>query len=405
LKRAFNIITKPVGPICNLNCQYCFYLEKEKLYPGEKNWIMPEDVLESFIQQYIEIQDVKTIHFTWQGGEPTLPGLNYFKKAVEFQKKYSNGKKIENAFQTNGILLDDQWCEFFVTNNFLVGLSIDGPRYLHDQYRINKKGKSTFDYVLQASRFLKKHDVQFNTLTVVNRVNSYHSLEIYHFLKEVGSGFIQFIPAVEKKRLDEHTNLKRVSADTGYSAQVTEWSVEPVQYGNFLCQIFDEWVRNDVGTYFIQTFDVALERWYGMPSSLCIFAETCGTTLAMEHNGDLYSCDHYVFPENRLGNIKQQPVDLLVFSEQQIKFGLDKRNLLPDFCKKCEVKFACNGECPKNRFITTPDGESGLNYLCEGYKQFFHFIAPYMWFMAEELKQKRAPANVMKWARDRIGSQ
>ncbi len=353
---------------------------------------MPDAVLANFTRQNIEKQDVDTIQFVWQGGEPTLAGIDFFKRAIELQKKYSHGKRIANAFQTNGILLNDAWCEFFKKNNFLVGISIDGQQHLHDRYRKTKGGKPTFNAVLEGIRYLKKHNVDFNTLTVVNRVNSYHPLEVYHFLKEIGSGFMQFIPIVEKEP-------ESAAADS--SALATVWSVEPVQFGNFLCAIFDEWVRNDVGKYFIQAFDVALESWFGVPASLCIFAETCGTALAIEHNGDLYSCDHFVFPENYLGNIKQQSIDALVFSEQQLKFGQDKRDRLPDFCKKCDVQFACNGGCPKHRFQTTPDGESGLNYLCAGYKNFFCHIAPYMRFMANELRQQRPPANVMAWAGNR----
>lgn len=354
---------------------------------------MPREVLENFIRQYISGQDAGVVQFVWQGGEPTLSGLAFYKEAVELQNKYGNGKKIENAFQTNGILLDDTWCDFFVEHNFLIGLSIDGPQRLHDQYRIDKGGKSTFDAVRKGIGFLKKHGVEFNTLTVVNRGNSYHPLEVYHFLKEIGSGYMQFIPVVEKKPPDQSGFLKQPSP------LATDWSVEPVQYGHFLCEIFDEWVRHDVGKYFIQTFEVALESWYGMPASLCVFAETCGNALAIEHNGDLYSCDHYVFPEYRLGNIDHRPIDSLVLSEPQQKFGRDKKERLPDFCKKCEVRFACHGGCPKNRFAVAPDGQPGLNYLCAGYKQFFNHIDPSMRFMANELSQRRPPANVMRWAK------
>lgn len=391
LTRAINIIAKPVGPICNLDCQYCFYLEKEKLYPSESSWIMPREVLENFIRQYIAGQDGGVVQFVWQGGEPTLAGLAFYEEAVALQHKYGNGKRIENAFQTNGILLDEAWCDFFVKHNFLVGVSIDGPQWLHDQFRIDKGGKPTFDAVVKGIGFLKKHGVAFNTLTVVNRANSYHPLEVYHFLKGIGSGFMQFIPAVEERTPDRSDVSKQPSP------LLSDWSVEPAQYGRFLCKIFDEWVRHDVGKYFIQTFDVALESWYGMPASLCVFAETCGNALAIEHNGDLYACDHYVFPEYQLGNIEHQPLDALVRSEPQQKFGRKKRNLLPDYCKKCAVRFACNGGCPKNRFTVTPDGQPGLNYLCAGYKQFFNHIAPYLRFMASELSQSRPPANVMMW--------
>ena len=399
---AFHIMAKPVGPICNLDCKYCFYLEKEKLYPKTSNWAMSEDVLEAYIRQYIEAQSVPVISFAWQGGEPTLLGVDYFRKVVGLQEKYANGKRIENAFQTNGVLLDDQWGEFLAENKFLVGLSIDGPRELHDKYRVDKGGQPTFDRVMRGMGYLKKHSVKFNALTVVQRHNSYHPLEVYRFLKEVGSGFMQFIPIVERisKSPNSH-GLVLIPPSFEASAKVSPWSVEPAQYGEFLSRIFDEWVRHDVGRYYVQLFDVALEMWLGMEASLCVFRETCGAAMAMEHNGDLYSCDHYVYPENKLGNIMEYPLEALANSPQQKKFGQDKRDTLPRYCRECEVRFACNGECPKHRFIRTPDGEEGLNYLCAGYKIFFNHIDPYMRFMAEEFRQGRPPANVMDWARQR----
>ena len=391
MKNSFNIIAKPIGAICNINCQYCFYLEKEKLYPSENNWIMTDEVLEKFTRQYIEHQNSETINFVWQGGEPGLAGIDFYKKAVQYQKKYANEKKIENSFQTNGIFLDDTWCKFFADNNFLVGISIDGPKNLNDKYRIDRKGNSTFDAVIKGINSLLKYSVDFNTLTVVSRTNSYHPLEVYNFLKEVGSKFIQFIPAVEK------INTKNSKYNSYLDLPVTGWSIEPLQYGNFLCEIFDEWIKKDVGEYFIQTFDVALERWCNMPSSLCIFAETCGDALAIEHNGDLYSCDHFVNQENLLGNIKNQPMSSLINSDHQIKFGCDKNELLPNYCKQCEFKFACNGGCPKDRFIKSPEGEDGLNYLCQGYKKFFSHISPSMNFMKNELAHTQPPSNVMRW--------
>jgi serine-type anaerobic sulfatase-maturating enzyme len=399
---AFHIMTKPVGPICNMDCRYCFYLEKENLYPGTSDWKMPEEVLEAYVRQYIESQTAPTITFAWQGGEPTLLGVDYFQKIVELQKRYGNGKRIENAFQTNGMLLDDRWCEFLAANKFLVGLSIDGPREMHDRYRVDKGGRGTFDRVMRGLGCLKKHGVEFNTLTVVQRHNSHHPLKVYRFLKEVGSGFIQFIPIVERiAQAPGPDGLLLIGPVSGQVAKVSEWSVEAAQYGKFLCAIFDEWVRNDVGRYFVQMFDVALESWMGFAASLCVFRETCGAAMAIEHNGDLYSCDHFVYPENRLGNIMEAPLARLVNSAQQQKFGLDKRDTLPRYCRECEVRFACNGECPKHRFIRTPDGEEGLNYLCAGYKMFFKHIGPYMQFMAGELSQQRAPANVMAWAQER----
>lgn len=395
---AFHVMAKPTGPICNLDCKYCFYLEKENLYPGKRDWAMSPEVLESYIRQYIQAQTAPAITFAWQGGEPTLLGIDYFRRIVELQQKYSDGRNIANVLQTNGVLLNDQWAEFLAANGFLVGISIDGPRELHDCYRVNKGGRPTFDAVMAGIGYLKKHGVDFNTLTVVNRKNSYHPLEVYRFLREIGSGYMQFIPIVE--RIAEAAGpdgLHLISPDFKNSAEVSEWSVESLQFGKFLCSIFDEWVRRDVGTSFVQIFDVALESWFGMPQGLCVFRENCGMALAVEHNGDLYSCDHFVYPENKLGNIMERPMESLVGSPQQRRFGTAKRNTLPRYCRECEVRFACNGECPKHRFLTTPDGEPGLNYLCAGYKLFFNHIAPYMEFMAEELKNDGAPANVMFW--------
>lgn len=390
----FQVMAKPSGPICNLDCEYCFYLEKKKLYPENTDFVMGEDILEAFIKQKIEGHDIPNVSFVWQGGEPTLLGVDYFRKVVEFQRKYANGKKIENGFQTNGILLDDEWCSFFSQNNFLVGISIDGPQSFHDKYRVHKGGQSSFEKVVNGINILKKHQVEFNTLTVVNRINSYFPIEVYNFLKDTGSRYMQFIPVVE--RISEKENLQLVLPDFNGDARVTEWSVESEQYGIFLCEIFDEWVRKDVGEYFIQIFDVALESQLGMHQSLCVFNETCGKALAIEHNGDVYSCDHYVYPENMLGNIIDKPLESMVYSKQQIGFGQNKKNSLPKFCRDCEVKYACNGECPKHRFIKTPDGEEGLNYLCAGYKKFFSHIEPYMKFMAVELSNNRPASNVMK---------
>jgi uncharacterized protein len=399
---SFHIMTKPTGPICNLDCKYCFYLEKEKLYPSYSGWKMPDDVLDNYVRQYIEGQAAETISFAWQGGEPTLLGVDFFRRSVALQAKYACGKRIDNAFQTNGVLLDDEWGEFLVQNKFLVGLSIDGPRELHDRYRVDKGGQPTFERVMRGLNVLKKHGVDFNTLTVVGRHNSRQPMEVYRFLKEIGSGFMQFIPIVERiAKHPDDAGLVLIAPSATGGARVSEWSVEPLDFGNFLCTIFDEWVRHDVARYYVQIFDVALELWLGLPASLCVFRETCGSAMAMEHNGDLYSCDHFVYPENKLGNIMQSPIESLVGSPQQTKFGLDKRDTLPRYCRECDVRFACNGECPKHRFIHTPDGEAGLNYLCAGYKLFFHHIDPYMRFMANELRHRRAPANVMQWARER----
>ena len=398
----FHLLAKPVGPVCNLACKYCFYLEKEALYahkPGVSEWALPEAVLEEYVRRYIESQPTPVINFAWQGGEPTLLGVEYFRKAVDLQKKYANGKRIENSLQTNGILLDDAWCEFLAQNRFLVGLSVDGPRELHDCYRVDKAGGPSFDKVLRATECLKKHKVDFNTLTSVHRRNSLKPLDVYRFLKEAGSGFMQFIPIVERIAADPASDRLLVSPHSSAAAHVAEWSVEPLQYGKFLCAIFDEWVRNDVGTIFVQLFDVTLASWVGMEPNLCVFQRTCGAAAVLEHNGDVYSCDHYVYPENRLGNIMELPVESMLQSPQQVRFGQDKLNRLPRACLECPVRFACNGECPKHRFVRAPDGDENLNYLCPGYKLFFAHVKPYMDFMAAELQAERPPSNVMEWVR------
>jgi len=395
-------MAKPTGPVCNMDCTYCFYLEKENLYGPGKDYRMPDDILEAFIRQKIEAHTVPEVNFAWQGGEPTLLGVAFFEQVVRLQQKYADGKKITNAFQTNGILIDARWAEFFAAHDFLIGLSIDGPREFHDKYRVNKGQRPTFDQVSKGLEFLKQYQVEFNTLTVVQNHNAQYPLLIYHFLKEAGSGFIQFIPIVERAALDhESGKLALVSPDYYGSAVVTEWSVRPEMYGRFLTTIFNEWVRHDVGKVFVQLFDVALGSWFSGNPGLCVFRETCGEALAIEHNGDLYSCDHYVYPENRLGNIMENPLAAMVNSHQQRQFGQAKKSTLPDYCLACEVRFACNGECPKHRFIKTPNGEQGLNYLCAGYKMFFHHIDPYMRFMADQLRHNRTPANVMAWVQEK----
>lgn len=398
----FHIMTKPIGPVCNLDCSYCFYLEKQKLFPSGENFKMTDEVLESYIRQYIEAQHVPSVSFAWQGGEPTLLGIRFFRKVVELQRRYANGKEISNALQTNGTLLDDEWCEFLAREKFLVGLSIDGPARLHDAYRVTKKGGGSYEKVLAGLRLLKKHGVEFNTLTVVSRANSKHPLEVYRFLREIGSGFIQFIPLVERLPDEEAKRLgldlaapPRADEEGARRMPVTPWSVEPRQYGAFLVEIFDEWVRRDVGRVFVQIFDVALGNWAGAGGGLCVFSETCGSALALEHDGSLYSCDHYVYPAYKLGSLADQPLGEMVRSARQQKFGNDKRDTLPRYCRECEVRFACHGECPKHRFIRTPDGEPGLNYLCAAYKRFFTHIDPAMRTMTALLRAGRAPAEIM----------
>ena len=396
-------MTKPVGPICNLDCKYCFYLEKERLYPSGENWRMSDQVLESYVRQYIQQQDAPQVTFAWQGGEPTLLGVDFFRRAVALQKQYANGKTITNALQTNGTLLDDQWGAFLAENGFLVGLSIDGPRDLHDQYRVDKQQRPTFDAVMRGLDVLKRHRVEFNTLTVVHRANSRKPLEVYRFLKEIGSEFIQFIPLIERVAGGRLKVLNFDFAEPPLPGEpedpdspATRWSVEAHQYGEFLCAIFDEWIRCDVARFFVQLFDVALGQWLGAGSSLCVFAEKCGDALALEHNGDLYACDHYVYPRYRLGNLMNQSLGEMVASPQQRKFGTDKSTTLPQYCRRCSVRFACNGECPKHRFIKTPDGEEGLNYLCPAYKRFFTHIDRPMRVMAELIRRGEPPARIMQ---------
>jgi uncharacterized protein len=385
----FHVLGKPSGATCNLDCTYCFFLSKEKLYPNSR-FRMSDETLETYIRQLIESQRAPEVTISWQGGEPTLMGLDFFKRAMDYVNIYARpGVTVGHTMQTNGILLNDDWCEFFREHNFLIGLSLDGPQPMHDTYRVDKGGAPTFHKVLRAARLLQEHQVECNILTTVNAANADHPLEVYRFLRdEVGTNFIQFIPIVE--RINEQGEIGFQEGN-----QVSERSVKPEQWGTFLITIFDEWVRHDVGTVFVQMFDAALASWYGAPPALCIFAETCGNALALEHNGDLYSCDHFVEPKYLLGNIKKQHMIELVASDQQRQFGLHKRDSLPRYCRECEVRFACHGECPKNRFIETPDGEPGLNYLCAGYKAFFLHVDKPMRIMAEMLRRNRAPAEVM----------
>ena len=382
----FHIMLKPRGPICNLDCKYCYFLSKERLYP-DSGFRMDAELLENYTRQYIAAQPGPEVTFAWQGGEPTLMGLDFFRQAVAFQEKYAPpGKRIANTLQTNGVLLDEEWCRFLKEQNFLVGLSLDGPRDLHDAYRVDKGGRPTFDRVMRGLRMLQEHEVTFNVLTTVHAANAEHPLRVYRFLRdEVETDFIQFIPIVER---DNGTGFQE-------GDRVTGRSVGAGQYGAFLIAIFEEWVRRDVGRVFVQIFDVALGAWMGQQPGLCIFRETCGDALALEHNGDLYACDHYVEPGYLLGNIRQQEMIELVTSEPQRQFGQAKRDTLPDYCRQCEVRFVCNGGCPKNRFSRTPAGEPGLNYLCAGYKAFFKHIDPAMKVMAGELRARRPPANVM----------
>lgn len=395
-------MAKPIGPICNLGCRYCFYLEKENLFGANESFRMSDEVLETFIRQFIEAQDTPEISFAWQGGEPTLLGVDFFQKVTGLQRKYADGKRIVNAFQTNGTLLDDAWGSFLAEHRFLVGISIDGPPKFHDLFRKDKREQGTYARVANGLGILKKHGVAFNTLTVVNRANARKPLELYRFLKRLGAEYLQFIPLVERVADQEarklalnHAIPPRSEESLSAHPSVTEWSVEPRQYGEFLAAIFDEWVQQDVGRIFVQLFDTALAKWMGHGGGLCVFSETCGGALALEHNGDVYSCDHFVYPQWKLGNILHQSLADIASSEKQAAFGKAKAAMLPKACRECEVRFACNGECPKNRFMHTRDGEPGLNYLCPAYKHFFVHIAPAMEQMATLLRRGLPAAWVM----------
>jgi uncharacterized protein len=407
---AFNVMAKPAGAVCNLRCSYCYYLEKRTLYEGQA-LRMSTDTLEEFIKQYIEAQKIPVVTFVWQGGEPSLAGIEFYQTVVRLQQKYANGKRIENAFQTNGTFIDDRWCTFFKEHNFLVGISIDGPENLHNAFRKDTAGEGSWKKVMKGISLLHKHKVEFNTLTTVNRITGDHPLAIYRFLKEIGSGFIQFLPVVEIIATENvaGSGLHLITPSHQGKKKVTEWSVRPEQYGKFLTAVFDEWVRNDVGRYFVQLFDVTLANWVGQIPGLCVFSETCGDALVIEHNGDVYSCDHFVYPEHYLGNIHSDSLTTLATSEKQLQFGQAKLRNLPRYCLECEYRFACHGECPKHRWEKTPDGEEGLNYLCPAYKMFFRHVHPYMQYMADQLAKKQAPANVMAWIkqneRDQMANQ
>ncbi|MCC6485636.1 MAG: anaerobic sulfatase maturase [Armatimonadetes bacterium] len=380
MPQSFHVMLKPRGAICNLDCSYCFYLRKEALFERDSSFKMSDEVLESFTRQYIEAQSVPEVTFAWQGGEPTLMGIEFFEKALECQRKYARpGMTIHNAFQTNGTLIDDEWCTFLRDNRFLVGLSLDGPRELHDANRVDKGGHPTFDRVYATLKRFQRYGIEHNVLCVVNSVNCHKPLEVYRFFRDERVQFMQFIPAVEQLP----------------DGAVTDWTVPAEHWGRFLCGVFDEWVRKDVGRIFVQHFDMSLQAWMGMEPSLCVHAKTCGNALAMEHSGDLFSCDHFVRPEYYLGNIMRTPMKQMAASPFQRKFGQDKLDTLPRQCRECEVRFVCNGGCPKDRFITTADGEEGLNYLCAGYRMFFNHINGPMRTMARLLREQKPPAMIM----------
>lgn len=404
--RPLYVMAKPASSLCNLNCKYCYYLEKNNLYKdvsATRRYVMDDDTLERFTREYINAQTMPEVLFTWHGGEPLMRPLAFYKKALEMQKKYGAGRLIDNSIQTNGTLLTDEWCRFFKENNWLVGLSIDGPQDFHDEYRRTRQGGPSFRKVMQGIDLLNKHGVEWNAMAVVNDYNADYPLEFYNFFKEIGCRYIQFTPIVE--RIQSHTDGRHLASilDKGADVPLADFSVSPEQWGEFLCTLFDEWVRHDVGEYFIQIFDATLANWVGQQPGVCTMGRSCGHAAVMEYNGDIYSCDHFVFPEYKLGNIREQSIVEMISGERQTKFGLAKRGSLPTQCRQCKFTDICNGECPKNRFMTTATGEPGLNYLCRGYHRFFSHVAPYMDFMKAELEAQRPPANVMGHV-DRIKS-
>jgi uncharacterized protein len=398
---AFSSMVKPIGSSCNLDCAYCYYLDKAPTIYDNRQPVMSLRLLEEYIRQYIEANQVPEVTFVWHGGEPMLAGLDYYKKAVEFQRKYAAGKAIINSLQTNGTLINADWCKFFHDNLFLIGLSLDGPRNIHDAYRVNNAGKPTFDKVMAAVGQMTQYGVEYNTLSVVNNISEGRGAEIYTFLKSIGSRFMQFLPALEYVMPEDNEGRHVIVSPGTKGSARAPWSVSPLGYGQFMTDIFDEWVLNDVGKYFVQAFDMTLAQWVGAKPGLCVYSETCGDALVVEHNGDVYSCDHFVYPEYKLGNIMNEELVSLYRSPRQFEFGVNKRNTLPRFCLRCKYYFACRGECPKHRFIKTENGEDNLNALCEGFKYYFEHVGPYMDQMKSLLMQKKAPALVMEWARNR----
>ena len=389
------VMLKPAGAHCNLACKYCYYLEKNKLYPTAQRHLMSDEMLEQFTREYIEAQTMSQVLFTWHGGEPLLRSIDFYRKALSLQQKYAGGRHIDNVIQTNGTLLTDEWCEFFAQNHWLVGISIDGPQPYHDHYRLTAAGKPSWKKVMQGIKLLKKHGVEWNAMAVVNAYNVNHPLEFYRFFKENGCQFLQFTPIVERLTRHEDGRTLASLADKD-EISLSEASVAPEQWGYFLCAIFDEWVRKDVGKIFVEIFDCTLANWMGISPGICAYSKECGHAGVMEHNGDVYSCDHFVFPEYKLGNIRDHSLIDMLYGEQQQEFSRLKHSSLPRQCKECDMEFACHGECPKNRFMKDQYGDSGLNYLCPGYYHYYQHVAPYMDYMKQELMSQRPPSNIMK---------
>ena len=389
------VMLKPAGAHCNLACKYCYYLEKNKLYPTAQRHLMSDEMLEQFTREYIEAQTMNQVLFTWHGGEPLLRSIDFYRKALSLQQKYAGGRRIDNVIQTNGTLLTDEWCEFFAQNHWLVGISIDGPQPDHDHYRLTAAGKTSWKKVMQGIKLLKKHGVEWNAMAVVNAYNVNHPLEFYRFFKENGCQFLQFTPIVERQTRHEDGRTLASLADKN-EIPLSEASVTPEQWGYFLSAIFDEWVRKDVGKIFVEVFDCTLANWMGISPGICAYSKECGHAGVMEHNGDVYSCDHFVFPEYKLGNIRDHSLIDMLYGEQQQEFSRLKHSSLPRQCKECDMEFACHGECPKNRFMKDKYGDSGLNYLCPGYYHYYQHVAPYMDYMKQELMSQRPPSNIMK---------
>ncbi len=402
---AFNIMIKPAGSLCNLDCHYCYYLDKSERIYGGREPVMDLEMLETCVREYISANDVSEVTFNWHGGEPLVLGIDFYKKAVELQRKYSGGKVIRNTLQTNGTLVNSEWASFFKDNGFLIGISIDGPEDIHDRYRKDKGGAATFRRVIEGINIMYRYGVEYNTMSTVNKASEGRGVEVYNFLKQLGTGYMQFMPVVEHIKYPLCSAGREIKSARPYisdpreeGSRIAPWSVSPIAYGRFMCDIFDEWVLHDVGKYFVNLFDCTLANWCGVQPGTCAYAETCGGNSIIEHNGDLYSCDHFVYPDYRIGNIKERSLREMMESGVQSKFGIDKRNGLPYKCSRCKYFFACHGECPKHRFNRTESGETGLNALCEGYMLFYSHVAPYMDKMKEFLLKGQPPARVMDWA-------
>ncbi len=394
--RPVYMMAKTAGSLCNLRCKYCYYLEKAKLYDNNEKHVMSDQMLERFTKQYIEAQTSQDVMFTWHGGETLMRPISFYKKALRFQQLYGKGRRIANCIQTNATLLNDDWCKFFRDNNFLVGVSIDGPQEFHDAYRLSTDGRPTWNQVMRGIRLLNQYHVEWNALAVVNNLNVEHPHEFYQFFKDIRCQFIQFTPIVERI-VDNRNDGLTLAPGMEEGGRMADFSITPEQWGRFLCEIFDEWVRHDVGTYFIQTFDATLANWVGVAPGICSLSKECGHAGIMEYNGDVYSCDHFVYPEHMLGNLRHKTITEMMYSDKQRQFAKMKTEMLPKQCHECDFLFACHGECPKNRFVKDHYGNPGLNYLCKGYHMFFQHVKPYMDFMKGELAAQRPPANVMNF--------